>query len=189
MVRVVSLPLIEGEGGAGQGLERVLGLGGRGILLGGLGRLLLGSGLLLGLLRLLGGDVGELGSVKELELGRNGRVDGLVVDGLVPPGDVGVLLAPLLVEEELEAAGNDADGEEISQRDTLANQVSVVLEVLLDSGDGLRSGLGGVVDGLLVVRVTADQRAVPLAQGGEDLGLVCLVSRRAGQRAEDVCIR
>lgn len=171
MVRVVSLPLIESEGGTGQGLERVLGLGSRCILLGGLGSLLLGSGRLLGLLRLLGGDVGKLRSIEELELGSNGGVDGLVVDGLVPPGDVGVLLAPLLVEEELETAGNDADGEEVSQRDTLANQVGVVLEVLLDSGDGLRSSLRSVIDGLLVVGVTADQGAVPLAQGGEDLGL------------------
>lgn len=171
MVGVVALPLVKSEGGAGQGLERVLGLGGRGILLrGGLGRLLLGGGL--GLLRLLGGDVGELGGVEELELGGNSRVDGLVVDGLVPTGDVGVLLAPLLVEEELETAGNDTDGEEVSQRDTLANEVGVVLEVLLNSGDGLGSGLGGVVDGLLVVGVTADQRAVPLAQGGKDLGLI-----------------
>lgn len=189
MVGVVSLPLIESEGGAGEGLERVLGLGSRGILLSRLGRLLLGSGLLLGLLRLLGGDVGELGSVEELELWRNGRVDGLVVDGLVPPGDVGVFLAPLLVEEELETAGNDANGEEVSQRDTLTNQVGVVLEVLLDSGDGLRSILGGFIDGLLVVGVTADQGAIPLAQGGEDLGLVFLVSRRAGQTAGNVCIR
>lgn len=172
MVGVVALPLVKSEGGAGQGLERVLGLGGGSILLrGGLGRLLLGSGLLLGLLRLLGGDVGELGGVEELELGRNSRVDGLVVDGLVPTGDVGVLLAPLLVEEELETAGNDTDGEEVSQRDTLADEVGVVLEVLLNGGDSLGSGLGGVVDGLLVVGVTADQRAVPLAQGGKDLGL------------------
>lgn len=189
VVGVVSLPLIESESGAGQGLERVLGLGSRGILLSSLGRLLLGCGLLLGLLRLLGGGVGELGGVEELELGRNGGVDGLVVDGLVPPGDVGVLLAPLLVEEELETAGNDADGEEVSQRDTLTDKVGVVLEVLLDSSNGLSSGLGGVIDGLLVVGVTADQGAVPLAQGGEDLGLVFLVSRRAGQTAVDVCIR
>lgn len=184
VVGVVPLPLIKSEGGAGQGLERVLGLGSGSILLSSLGSLLLGSSLLLRLLRLLGGDVGELGGVEELELGRNGRVDGLVVDGLVPPGDVGVLLAPLLVKEELETAGDDADGEEVSQRDTLANEVGVVLEVLLNGSDSLGGGLGGVVNGLLVVGVTADQRAVPLAQGGEDLGLIMfwLASKQGGTR-------
>lgn len=137
-----------------------------------LGGLLLGSSLLLGLLGLLRSDVGELGSVEELELGRHSRVDGLVVDGLVPTRDVGVLLAELLVEEELEAAGNGANGEQIGQSDALTDQVSVVLEVLLNGGNSLQSNLGGVVDVFLVVGVTANQGAVPLAQVGKDLGLL-----------------
>jgi hypothetical protein len=171
VVGVITLPLVESERGAGQGLERVLGLGSRSILLRSsrLGSLFLD--LLLGLLRLLGGDVGELGGVDELELRRNSRVDGLVVDGLVPPSNVGVLLAPLLVKEELEPAGDGADGEQVRQRDALANEVGVVLEVLLNGSDSLGGLLGSVIDGLLVVWITADQRAVPFAQGGEDLGL------------------
>lgn len=181
MVGEVALPLVKSEGSPGKGLEGVLGLGS---LLSWLlllrGSLLLGGGLLLGLLGLLGGDVGELGGVEELELGGDGRVDGLVVDSLVPPGDVGVLLAPLLVEEELEATGDDANGEQISQGDALTDQVGVVLEVLLDGGNGLSGSLARVVDGLLVVGVTADQGAVPLAQVGEDLSLQRYTSATAG---------
>lgn len=172
VVGVVAFPLIQSESGTGKCLEGVLGLGSLSsglLLLGSLGGGLLG--LLLGLLGLLGGNVGELRGVEELELGGDGGVDGLVVDSGVPPGDVGVLGAPLGVEEELEATGDDASGEEVGQGDALANEVGVVLEVLLNGSKGLRGSLGSVVDGLLVVGVTADQRAVPLAHVGEDLGL------------------
>lgn len=171
VVGVVTLPLIKSKGGLGKGLKRVLRLGclSRSLLLSSLGSGLLG--LLLGLLGLLGGNVGELRGVEKLKLGGDGGVDGLVVDSGVPPGDVGVRRAPLGVKEELEATSNDASGEEVGQSDTLANEVGVVLEVLLNGGKGLSGSLGGVVDGLLVVRVTADQRAVPLAHVGEDLGL------------------
>lgn len=110
VVGVVALPLVKSESGFGQRLKRVLGPGSlSGLLLSGLGGGLGGS-LLLGLLGLLGRDVGELGSVEELELGRDGGVDGLVVNSLVPPRDVRVLLTPLFVEEELEATGNDGGG-------------------------------------------------------------------------------
>lgn len=177
VVGVVTLPLIKSEAGTRQSLEGVLGLGslGRGLLL--LGSL--GGGLLdlfLGLLGLLGGDVGELGGVEELELGGDSGVDGLVINSRVPPGDVGVLGAPLGIEEELEATGNDASGEEVGQCDTLANEVGVVLEVLLNGGKGLRGSLGSVVDSLLVVGVTADQRAIPLAHVRENLSLCRFVS-------------
>lgn len=126
LVGVLALPLVEREGGAGKKLKGVLGLGGLGglvLLLSGRGGSL-GSGLLLGLgsLSLLGGDVGQLGGVEKGELGGNSRVDGLVVDGLVPTGGVGELLAPLLVEEELEAAGNDANGEEIGEGDAVTER-------------------------------------------------------------------
>lgn len=171
VVRVVALPLVKSKGGTGKGLKRVLGLGGLGgLLLGGSLGGSLGS-LLLGSLRLLGGNVGELRGVKKLELGGNSRVDGLVVDSGVPPGDVGVLLAPLLVEEELETTGNDTSGEQVGKGDALANQVGVVLEVLLNGSKNLGGGLGGIVNVLLVVGVTADQRAVPLAEAGQNLSL------------------
>lgn len=48
----------------------------------------------------------------------------------------------------------------------------MVLEVLLNGGKGLSGSLGSVVDGFLVVGVTADQGAVPLAHVGEDLSLI-----------------
>lgn len=171
VVGVVALQIVESEGGFGQGLKRVLGLGGLSRrLLSGLGGSL-GSGLLLGLLGLLGSNVGELGGIEEFELGRNSRVNGLVVDGLIPTRDVGVLLTPLLVEEKLEATGDDGGGKQISESDALADEVGVVLEVLLDGGNGLRGQLGSVVNVLLVVGVTADQGTVPLAENRQDLGL------------------
>lgn len=43
--------------------------------------------------------------------------------------------------------------------------------MLLNGGKGLSGSLGSVVDGLLVVGVTADQGTVPLAHVGEDLSL------------------
>lgn len=173
MVGVVALPLIKSKGSLGQSLKRVLRLGGLSrLLLSGLeGSFLLGSGLLLGLLGLLRGHVGELGGVEELELGRNGGVDGLVVDGLVPPRNVGVLLAPLLVEEELETTGDNGGGEQVSEGDALANEVGVVLQVLLNGSNGLRGQLGSIVDVFLVIGVTADQGTVPFAESGQNLGL------------------
>ncbi len=149
-------------------LSRLLGLG-RGSS-SGLGRRL-GSGSGLGRLRLLGGDVGQLGGIEKRELGSNSRVDWLVVDRLVPTRDVGVLLAPLRAEEELEAAGDDADGEDISEGDALADEVGVVAEVSLGNGDGRNGSLLGVLDGLLVVGVLAQQGAEPSAKLGQDLAV------------------
>ncbi len=53
------------------------------------------------------------GLVDELEFVDNGGVDGLIVDCFVPAGYAGVLLAPLLIEEELEATGDDAGCKEV----------------------------------------------------------------------------
>lgn len=149
----------------------MLGLGGRSILL--------GSGLWgglrsrsrLGLLRLLGGDVGQLGGVEKLERLGNVTVDRLVVDSLVPSSDVGVLSTPLLVVEELEAAGDDASGKQISEGDALANQVGVVKEVLLYDINNLSSTLSCLVNVLLVVLVPAKERAVPSTELRENLGV------------------
>ena len=80
----------------------------------GLWLLFLGGLLLLGLLLLVGfGGLVLDGLVDELEFVDDSRVDGLVVDGFVPASYAGVLLSPLLIEEKLEAAGNDAGCEEI----------------------------------------------------------------------------
>ena len=80
----------------------------------GLWLLFLGSLLLLGFLLLVGfwGLVLD-GLVNELEFVDDGGVDRLIVDGLVPACYARVLLAPLLIEEELEATGDDAGCEEV----------------------------------------------------------------------------
>ena len=53
------------------------------------------------------------GLVNEIKLARNIGVDRLVAHSLIPSSDVGIRLTPLLVEEELEAAGDDAGCEQI----------------------------------------------------------------------------
>ena len=155
----------------------MLGLGGsRGLLLvvvGGGGSLGLGG--LLGLLSLggsllLGRVVGD-GLLDELELLGDIRVDGLVGDGSEPTGDVGVVAAPLLVEEVLEATGDDAGSEDVGKSEALTNEVGVDEEVVLEGTDGLGGGLLGILDGLLVVGVTANQRAEPATESGEDLSV------------------
>ena len=80
----------------------------------GLWLLFFGSLLLLRLLLLVGfwGLVLN-GLVDKLEFVDDGGIDGLVVDGFVPAGYAGVLLPPLLIEEKLEAAGDDAGCEEV----------------------------------------------------------------------------
>jgi hypothetical protein len=146
LVRVFALPVIKNKGGARQRLKWVLGLGRRRCLLFLLFRLLLlrlwGSlGLLLLLLALLlRCDVLQrLGD--ELELTGNSAVAGLVAYGLVPSSDVGVGVAPLLVEEVLETTGNDAGGEQVGEGQTLTNKVCVSQEMLLKDVDSLESGL------------------------------------------------
>lgn len=173
-VGILALPLIERKGSLGQSFKRVLSLGGGSRLLlllsGGLGGGgSLGSGL--GLLRLLGGSVGQDGSLQEGELLGDGSVDGLVNNGLVPSSNSGVLLAPLLVEEVLEAAVEEASAEEISQGDALTNEVGVVSEVLLSSVNSTGNLLGEVIDSLLVVGGGTGQGLDPSTDLGGDLGV------------------
>ena len=80
----------------------------------GLWLLFLGGLLLLGFLLLVGFWGLVLDSlIDELEFVYDGGVDGLIVDGFVPASYAGVLLAPLLIEEELKATGNNAGCEEV----------------------------------------------------------------------------
>ena len=75
-------------------------------------RLCLRGLLLLGLLLLF--CLGRLvldGFVNETKFASNVGVDRLVAHSLVPSSDIGILLAPLLVEKELEAARDEAGGE------------------------------------------------------------------------------
>jgi hypothetical protein len=177
LVGVLALEVVKSKGGAAESLDGVLGLGGSGslILVVVLGGSSLGLGGLLGLLSLggsllLGGLVGD-GLLNELELLGDVRVDGLVGDGGEPTGDVGVVAAPLLVEEVLEATGDDAGGEDVGKSEALTNEVGVGEEVVLEGTDGLGGGLLGILDGLFVVGVTANQRAEPATEGGEDLSV------------------
>ena len=146
LVGVLALPVVEDECSTGQRLEGVLGLGGRCslLLLLGLRSLGLRGGLRLLLLLLttllLGRNVLQcLGD--ELELASDSGVAGLVADGLVPTGDVGVRVTPLLVEEVLEATGDDAGDEEVGEGEALADEVGVCKEVLFKDVDSLEGGL------------------------------------------------
>lgn len=171
VVGELALPLIERVGSTRQKVDGVLGLRSGGVLLssrsGGLGGGLRGS-LLGGSLR---GGVGQSRLLEVVELLSNSGVDGLVDNGFVPTSDVGVLLAPLLVEEVLEAAVQESSAEQIGKSDAFANEEGVVQEMLLDSSDGLGGTLGAVLNNLLVVGLTANKRAEPVAEGVEDLGV------------------
>lgn len=173
LVGELALPVIEDESGLAKSLEGVLGLGGlSGGSSGG------GSGSGLGLLLLLGGDVLD-NLLSELGLGED-SLEGLLVDnGGVPTGGSGVGLAPLLVKDSSEGAGQESGGEDISQSDTLTNEVGVGSEVGLEGSDGLQGSLGGLVDGLLVVGIETDEGTVPGTELGEDLSV------GEGQPAED----
>ena len=175
LVGVLALPLIKWDSWLWKSLAWVLGLWCLDNWL-----LLLLNGLwlwgslwgwgLLGL-NLLWSNVLEDWLINEVELASNSGVDWLVVDGLVPAGGVWVGLAPLLVEEELEATGDDTGSEEIGKGDALSSEVGVVTKVSLDDGDGLE-GLGLVLlDGLLVVWLAALEWTEPSSKWREDLGV------------------
>jgi hypothetical protein len=183
-----NIPVVKDESGLAEKLKGVLGLGSLRSLI--LLLLLLSGGLHLGLRSSLGGGGRGLlllllllvvlrarrGLVLEGLLGEdgvldNGRVDVLGDDGPEPTGDAGVLGAPLGVPEELEAAGDDAGGEEIGKGKALADEVGVDEEVVLEDLDGGLGGLDGLVDALLVVGVTADQGTERGAEDREDLGV------------------
>lgn len=174
-VGVLALPLINGDGWLCESLTSVLGLRGLNnwLLILVLNRLSLGlsSGLwcLGGGLSLLWGNVLQGGLINEVELTSNVGVDWLVVDSLVPTGDVGVLRAPCLVEEELEATGDESSAEKIGKSDALAREVGVVRKVGLDDRDNLEDLLLGLLDALLVVWHTSLERLEPVAKGWEDL--------------------
>jgi hypothetical protein len=174
-VGVLTLPLINGDGGLRESLASVLGLGDLNNWLFLLIINLLGLGLSSGLwclggrLSLLRGNVLQGWLINEVELTSNVGVDGLVVDGLVPTGDVGVLRAPGLVEEELEATGDESSAEEIGKSDALAREVGVVGKVCLDNRDNLENLLLGILNALLVVWDTSLERLEPAAKAWENL--------------------
>lgn len=179
LVGVRALPVIEDESGLAESLKGVLGLGGGLVLLlsrsGSSGS---GGSLLLGLLLLLGGSVGD-GLLSEDGVLNNSLEERLVDNGLVPSGDGNVLGAPLLVQDESESAGQETGSVDISEGDTLANEVGVLGEVSLENGDVLQGNLGGLLNILLVVGVLADQGAVPSTEAGQELRV------GIGQPAED----
>ncbi len=95
----------------------------------------------------------------------------LVHYGFVPTEDIGVLLAPLLVEEVLEAAVEDAGRKEISERQSLTNEVGVDKKVLFEDTDGFQKALHTLLDILLVVWFAADERAEARAYFRDDLSV------------------
>ena len=167
-------PVIDNKRGLGESLQRVLWLWWRSWLI----LFLLSSGLLLLLLLwlllwcllLLWWGVGD-GLLDELGLTGNGLEDVLVDNGLVPTVDVGVLRAPLLVEEELVTTLDDGGSEEIGEGEALADEVGVDEEVVVEDSDVVGGALLAVVDVLLVVCVPADQRAEPASESWEDLSV------------------
>jgi hypothetical protein len=183
-----NIPVVKDESGLAEKLKRVLGLGSLRSLI--LLLLLLSGGLHLGLRGSLGGGRSLLllllllvvvlrarrrlvleGLLGEDDVLDNGGVDVLGNDGSEPTGDVGVLGAPLGVPEELEAAGDNAGGEEIGKGEALADEVGVDEEVVLEDLDGGLGGLEGLVDVLLVVGVTADQGTESGTKDREDLSV------------------
>lgn len=148
VVRVLPLPLIEGEGlGLTESLARVLGLGcGRSLLLvsgsGGCGGSLgcrSGSG---GLGLLLGGSVGD-GLVGESGCRRDGLVCLLVDDRVQVTEHVNVGLADLGIENGLDGSSKNGGHKEIGEGDAVADKESLglegvvkVLELVVDLGLG-----------------------------------------------------
>lgn len=164
-VRVLALPVVEDESRLAKSLQRVLGL-----LL--LGRFLLsrsgGSSGRLGLLLLLGrGVLDHL--LSEDGVLNNSLEGGLVDHGLVPAGDARVLRAPGLVQDGSEGAGEEGSSKKVSQGDALANEVGVGGEVALEGGNVLQRDLGGLLNGLLVVGIHAQEGAVPGGEAGQEL--------------------
>jgi hypothetical protein len=90
---------------------------------------------------------------------------------LEPPRDGGVLGAPGAVEEEHEAASDDADDEEIGQGKVVPDEVGVGAQVVLHDLEALQRGVHALLNFLLVEGPAADQRVEPAAEGGEDLGV------------------
>jgi len=109
--------------------------------------------------------------VDEVQLLGHGAVDLLVVHCLIPPGEAGVLFPPLLVEEELETAADDAGDEDIGEGEALRDEVGVDEEMLFENFHVALGVLLAVVDVLLVVRVTANQGAKPGTESGQALGV------------------
>ena len=136
------------------------------------------SSLLLGLLLLLGRSVLD-GLVNEDRVLNNGLEGGLINDGLVPPGNGGVVSADLLVNDGSEGTGEERSGEKIGEGDALANEVGVGSEVSVEDTELLQGSLRSVLNVLLVVRVEAKEGAEPRAEANKEL--------RVGERqpAED----
>jgi len=142
-----------------------------GLLLSGLSIRSRGSGgSSLGLLLLLGGSVLD-GLIDEDGVLNNGLEGGLSDNGLVPPGNSGVVRADLLVNDGGESASEERSSEEISKGDALADEVGVSSEVGVEDAELLQGSLGSIVNTLLVVAIEAKERAEPRAEADKELGV------------------
>jgi hypothetical protein len=90
---------------------------------------------------------------------------------LEPPRNGGVLCAPGPIQKEHEAAGDDADDEEIGEGEMVADEIGVDAEVVLHDLEALQRGIHALLDFLLVEGPAADERVEPAAERGEDLGV------------------
>lgn len=178
LVRVLALPIVEDQSWLWECLERVLLLDDWLLLLFLVVLWLLSLRLLLRFGRrsrsfsflglLLGWGVLDR-LLDEDRIRYNGFPGRLVHDCLVPTSSVRVAGAPFLVENVLEAACHDASREVVRKGDSLANEEGVDEKVLLVGIDGFESCLLMILNGLLVVRVTADEGAEPASNLGQDL--------------------
>ena len=109
--------------------------------------------------------------LNELQITRNLLVDRLRVDRLVPARDAWVRRPPLLVKEELEAARDDAGGEDVCEGEALADEIGVDHEVVLEDFEVGLGLLHVVFHVLLVEWVAADERTEPAAEVREELGV------------------
>ena len=122
---------------------------------------------LLGLLLLLRWGVGN-SLLNVLCLAGYIAVDWLISDRLVPSRNARVVGTPFLIEEELEAAGDDRGCEEIGEGEAVANQVGIDKEVVFHDLEAVLRCLHAIFDVLLVVRVAADEWAEPACEFREE---------------------
>lgn len=94
-----------------------------------------------------------------------------MVDGLPEADNVGVGLAPLGVENVLEAAEEDRRDKDVGEGDALADEEGTGREGLLEVVEVLQALLLGSVNLRLLVGGSADEGAEPRRDGREEVGV------------------
>ena len=118
-----------------------------------------------------GGNVLD-GFVDEVNAGAgDGGVDWLVEYRLVPAGYVGILGAPLFVEEMIKTVGDQTSAEDVCEGDTLTHEESMYQEMIFQNRCGFEGRIGCVRNNLLVVRVLAEEGTERFRQLRIDFGV------------------